>query len=97
MATNHGLCDRPSPDSIESQEPRSRGAGIFVYQAVDPRSIPGHLPDDVGALLLEAEVMELARVSNEFSAKPVETLMGWIKKHGLEQQIGQALMVWSLF
>lgn len=37
------------------------------------------------------EVMELARVSNEFSQKPVETLMGWIRKHGLEQQIGQAL------
>lgn len=37
------------------------------------------------------QVFELARISNDFSTKPVETMMGLIKKHGLEAQIGQAL------
>lgn len=37
------------------------------------------------------DVFELAKLSHQFSAKPVETMMGLIKQHGLGQAIQQAL------
>jgi hypothetical protein len=38
-----------------------------------------------------AEVMELARVSRDFATKPVETMLGLVRKHGMEQALRQAL------
>lgn len=38
-----------------------------------------------------AQIFELAKVSNDFGTKPIETMMGLIKKHGMEQAISQAL------
>lgn len=35
------------------------------------------------------EVMQLAKISNDFNTKPVETIFGLIKQHGLEQAIAQ--------
>jgi len=38
-----------------------------------------------------AEIFELAKMSHEFTAKPVETMMGYIQKHGLGEAIHAAL------
>lgn len=38
-----------------------------------------------------AEIFQLAKVSQDFKSKPVETMMGLIKQHGLEQALSQAL------
>lgn len=38
-----------------------------------------------------AEVMSLAKVSRDFAEKPVETLLGLAKKHGMENALRQAL------
>lgn len=35
------------------------------------------------------EVMQLAKISNDFSTRPTETILGLIKQHGLEQAISQ--------
>lgn len=37
------------------------------------------------------QVFELAKVSAQFNADPVKALMGYIDKHGLKEQMGQAL------
>lgn len=37
------------------------------------------------------EIFQLAQMSNAFNEKPVETMLGLIKKHGLEQAMTQAL------
>lgn len=37
------------------------------------------------------EVMQLAQLSHQFNAQPVETITGLIKKHGLERAVFQAL------
>jgi hypothetical protein len=38
-----------------------------------------------------AEVMSLAKVSQDFTQRPVETMLGLIKQHGLERAMQQAL------
>lgn len=38
-----------------------------------------------------SEVMELARMSQNFQQKPVETMLSLVKRHGLEQAMAQAL------
>ena len=38
-----------------------------------------------------AQVFELAKLSNDFTSKPVETLMGYIQKHGIGEQMALAL------
>jgi len=38
-----------------------------------------------------SEIFELAKLSNDFSSKPVETLMGYIQKHGLGEQMARAM------
>ena len=37
------------------------------------------------------EIFDLAKVSNDFAQKPVETMMGLIKKHNLGEAVGMAL------
>lgn len=37
------------------------------------------------------EIMQLAKLSNDFTARPVETLMGYIQHHGLGDQMARAL------
>lgn len=40
---------------------------------------------------IASDLLELSKLSHQFSAKPVETIMGLVKQHGLEQQMQQAL------
>lgn len=47
-------------------------------------ALAGMRPQDVAK-----EVMQLAKISNDFNSKPTETIMGLIKKHGLEQAVAQ--------
>jgi hypothetical protein len=37
------------------------------------------------------EILGLAKISNDFSTRPVETMMGLIKQHGLERHVAAAL------
>ena len=47
-------------------------------------SLANMKPQDVAR-----EVMQLAKISNDFNTKPVETIMGLVKQHGLEQALQQ--------
>jgi hypothetical protein len=59
---------------------------VLTGAVKDLPSLANMKPQDVAR-----EVMQLARASNDFNTKPVETMMGLIKQHGLEQAIAQHL------
>lgn len=59
---------------------------VLVRAAQELPALADMRPADVAS-----EVLELAKLSNEFSARPVETIIGLIKKHGIEQAVSQVL------
>ena len=59
---------------------------VLVQAAKEMPNLANMRPEQVAA-----EVMELAKVSRDFSQRPVETLIGLIQKHNLGPQVAQAL------
>lgn len=59
---------------------------VLAKAVNDIPSFANMRPDDAAK-----EIFELAKLSHDFSSKPVETLMGYIQKHGLGDHMAKAL------
>lgn len=59
---------------------------VLVQAVKDLPSLANMRPDQVAQ-----EVMQLAKMSHDFSARPVETMLGLIRQHKLEEPLRQAL------
>lgn len=55
---------------------------VLVQAVKDLPALANMRPEDVGK-----EVMQLAKISNDFAQKPVETMMSLIKQHRLEEPL----------
>ena len=59
---------------------------VLARAVKDIPSFADMRPDDAAA-----QIFELAKLSNDFTKNPVDSLMGYIKKHGLTEHMSHAL------
>lgn len=59
---------------------------VLTQAVKDIPALANMRPDEAAT-----QIFKLAKLSNDFTSKPVDTLMGYIQKHGLGEQMGRAL------